>query len=423
MVRHKRIRALGWMSALVASLSAGWVSAAQQIMIQEARIGGDNSFEPAVSAPQMRRLAEVLELNDTQSSLAEEFLREYHRVFREGADAVRERMNEIQEEARATGDFRVFGEKIGPLLETWERDRAQLENEMIDNVRSLLSEEQLERWPLFEREKRRMELLPNSRLGGEDVDVILLTREVSAGDNLAPEIVERLEQYAAELDAALQARQRTIESLEEDWREALGGERERLEDIWNEATRKREAVRDINERYARQISEMLKENADDGDTRGDHLWRLYIERAYPIAFEETRADRMIDGALELESISEDERAMIEGVRSEFEQRLEPLAHRLIMELVKEEKELPPFVQNMRMEGGGGPGRAIGFTMTMGGDEEERYGGLLRERWEASEAAVERLKAVLTPEQIASIHSSEEPGAAQRVMLRGFRFNL
>lgn len=409
-------------AVIAAGLFAGH-GQAQQIMITEARIGGDNSFEPAVSAPQMKRLSHVLSLNETQAALADEFLRDYHSIFREGAEAVRERMSVVQEEARATGDFSVFGEKIGPLLEEWGRERERLERDMIENLRSLLSEEQLESWPIFERERRRMEQLPDSRLGGEDVDVILLTHEVTTGGEFGQDIIERLDQYAIELDAALQARQRTIESLQEDWREALGGERERLEDIWNEATRKREAVRDINERYARQISELLKEGSGEVAAAGESLWRLYIERAYPMAFEDTRADRMIKGALELEALGDDERALVEGVQLELSQRLDAIGHRLIAELVKEEKELPPFAQNVRIEGGGGAGRAIGLTMTMSGDGEEQYGGLLRERWEASEAAVERLKAGLAPEQIAGISSREEPGTAQRMVMRGFRFNL
>jgi hypothetical protein len=398
---------------------------AQQIMIQEARIGsgGDNSFEPSTSTAQMKRLAQVLDLNETQSMLADEFLREYHRLFREKADSVRAEMNEIQEEARATGDFSVFGEKIGPLMEQWGRDRTTLEKEMIDNLRSLLTEEQVERWPLFEREKRRMEMLPDSRLGGENVDVILLTQEVLAEKEIPGEMAEVLEQYAVELDAALQARKRTIDSLQEEWMEALGGERDRMEDIWEEATRKREAVRDVNERVAKLIAEMLRQS-DESSGEGDQLWRLYQERAYPMAFEETRAERMLDGATGLEGLAEDTRSTLEGIRSELERRLDPLAHRLITELVKEEHELPPFVQNIQVEGGGRQGRAIGFTMTMGGGgEDDPTAELLRERWDASEAAVEQIKGLLSPEQVQSLQGREEPAGAQRVMLRGLRFNL
>ncbi len=420
--RRIGLKGFGITAALLTCAIAASVSA-QQVFFQEARFGGPgggNSFEPAISSSQMKRLAQVLQLNETQGTLADEFLRDYQRQFRLGAERVQDEMSEIQDEARATGDFSVMGEEIGPLFQKWGEESEAMEEHLIADLRNLLTEEQNELWPLFERERRRMDMLPNSRLGGEDVDVILLTQEVCAEEGVPAEVAESLEQYALELDAALQARERTIEGLQEEWIEVLGGEREAMQEIWDEATRKREAVRDINERYARSISEMLK--VSDA-TQGEVFWQTWLERAFPMAFEETRGERMADAAADLDGLAEDTLAQVEGVRIDLDLQLAPITHKLIAELVKEEKDLPPFIQNIRVEGGEGGTRGIALTIGGASDGEEPYGGLLKERWEISKAAVDRLETILPPEQWKSIDSQEDASASQGMMLRGLRFNL
>ena len=105
----------------------------------------------------------------------------------------------------------------------------------------------------------------------------LLAVELGIDRSAAPDMNTIFEQYAVEIDAALRSRDRVIEPLQKEFYQALG-DRERAADIWEEATRKRASVRDINRRYVTLIDSMV------GEPAGSDLLTLYEERAYPLAF-------------------------------------------------------------------------------------------------------------------------------------------
>jgi len=377
---------------------------------------GGGTTRPAMNERQFERYARVLGLDETQRIVAGEMLAEYRKKFDEAANEVRERRRELMEKARATGDFGVFREEMPDVNEKWSKASERLERELLDNLRSLLREDQLENWSSFEREKRRAELLPDARLGGEDVDVATLVTEIVGDDETLDEVDRMLDQYAIEVDAALRARKRALEDLQPRWFEAMRSDKEAARKIWDEATAKRAAVRDVNRRYIESIATALDEHS------AARLREEFLRRSYPLAFEETRAEAMLKEANDLDSLSTDQVEALDAIAEEVNVRLESVSRRLIEEIRKAETEPPAFLDNIQIRGGEG---AVALTVVGGrsGDEDEKpYDGLLAERYDYSTSIIERIRTVLTPEQIGRLPdvSRENTGGA---FGRAFRFRL
>jgi hypothetical protein len=380
------------------------------------RMGEDPGFLPSVTQREVDQCVRTLSLDDAQKVVADELYTVYTQEFRTEADATRRALKELEEEVRATGDFRIYGDKIGPLIDEWLRRRDEFENRFFGELQSVLYEHQMEAWPRVERDRRRARLLPNARLGGEDVDLIRLVGDRELTDEVRATVEPLLEQYAIELDSALQQRDAALEPLEKQWAESFG-DRDRLAELWEQATRKRAIVRDVNERSLLAVIGVLPQ------AEGDALRKAYDEAAFPTAFEETRADRLFEILDEYEGLTAEQAATIDTIEAQYLDNRKQLNRRLIAELVKAEKELPPFIRNMQVQPAGGRfGGGQAITVIAATGEDEQYGGLLRERFNLSKTACTSVESVLTAEQrggLPEIDMSDSDAA----FFRGVRFNL
>jgi len=368
-------------------------------------------FRPTVHPAELDRYAEVLSLDDTQTLIAEELLAVYASDFREAAEEVRERIDEIQEEAQSSGNYRLYAQELGPLLEEWGERKNRLEQDLFANLKNLLRDDQLARWETFERERRRHTQLPLARLNGEDVDLIRLVEDFGLEPHVEESLRSLLDRYAQELDLALKQRQDVLPRLEREWREA-SGDREAMTELWQEATRKRVAVRDTNMRYARMIASRL------GGEDEKRFIRQFIREAFPIAYVETGADQMFDAADALDSLADDQRATLEQMRENFETRRDALARELVARISEDQTDIPDFIRNIRPSGSS---RRINVVVSTTA-KEDPYDGLLNQRDALSESFVSQIRSVLTAEQAAQLPEIEKP-RRQRFHDRRFRFNL
>jgi len=384
---------------MVAACIAGVVghARAQAVRLEFAASGEDlphDQFVPVMNESQFKRYADVLLLDEVQRMVAEQMLEQYLFKFRERAEEVRDELREIREEVMVTGDWSALGEDMTPLLEGWNAERDALATELLDRIRSLLRNDQLDRWPIFEREKRRADLMNpgKSRLGGEDVDLIALMSERGIEDAMvAADVAAVLDQYAIEMDSALQSRQRVIESLQKDFYDSFG-DPERAGEIWNEGTSKRVTVRDINQRYVDLIAGLLHE--------GDAAWlrRTYEERAYPLAYEDTRADLMFAEVRKL-GLSDLQIEQIDAFENDFDMRIEPIRRQLIRQIQEDEVKLPAFITNVVKSESGG---RIAFTAIagpgFGGESEDPMAKLLKDRFQLAKGVAAQVQSVLSAEQ-------------------------
>src|SRR6516162_1187346 len=131
-----------------------------------------------------------------------------------------------------------------------------MKKSFLSDLKSLLTREQEARWPIVERELRRLKTIGTGRLAGESLDLNRLTED-ALGEPPTGELGEMLNRYCEEIDHALAAREEFLTAKNKDFSEAETADPQAALKIWNEAQRVRGNVRDINDRYARMIAEKL----------------------------------------------------------------------------------------------------------------------------------------------------------------------
>lgn len=389
---------------------------AQAIRVSASTAGGmmGQDYTPSINRSRFERYAKVLGLEGDLKFIASTLVDQYLAEFREAANESRSRSRDLNEEAMATQDFSVFSREMPKIVEAWTKKREELDARLIDDLRSILSDEQQPRWTIVERERRRHMLLPKGRLSGESIDLIELVEGTRLEDSFTPEQIAELidpvlEQYAIELDSALQTRDRLIEPLQRKFFETLANDRTEAEKIWKDATDRRKVVRDINRKYLQILAATL------GDDLGVRLHDRFMTTAYPNAFGPTRADKYIESAKNSDLLDEEQIQRLEALSMSMESKLDPM-RRQIAKLTDEQDEgLPPWMQMMNIEGGSARG---GMVMTFGGSDQgnDPMRDLLRERFQIVRDVMEQVERTLTDDQRQAIPRPE----AEADMFRNIR---
>lgn len=391
---------------------------AQNVQFVTSRFSGGADFTPAISRPHFERYMSVLGLEGDLKVIASGLLSGYHEQFRAEAGVVREKMNDLREEAAATQDFSVFTREMPEIMEAWTKKSEALEHELLTNVQALLTDEQRALWPTVERERRRHDLLPSGRLSGESVDMIELVARLRASakqqdQTLPDEVNQLLEQYAVEMDSALQTRERLIEPLQQTFFQTLINDRAEGEKIWKDATEKRKVVREVNRRYLA----ILKSTLDEA--HGETLEALYMEQAYPAAHAPTKAEKFLSQALELDSLAPDQASTLTAFQQSLKSRLAPIRRDIVKYTDEQDEKLPPMFQNMQISGDG-PRRGVALTFAggAGGDEDNPLQEALRERYRASKDVLDQAEKVLTEQQREAMPEIEAESDMMRTLRIG-----
>lgn len=258
--------------------------------------GVAQAMEPEFFTRDLLIFIEGLDLDETQSVIAEAIFDDYEQQFDLGKAQMEMEIEELTDELKAmrdTADQDKILELVVSPIQSWMVRREELNDRLIENVRIILVPEQQALWTEFNRRLYREKRMDDGRFSGERVDLFVIARDVGVerGDESLETV---LLNYDIELDQALRARQRLIEGPKNDLLSALQNRTADPNfdmDNKKKAIKKRVAVRDINDRYREEIRlvlpEMLSTQFQDEALR----------RAYPKIFRKTNAERVFDDAL------------------------------------------------------------------------------------------------------------------------------
>jgi len=309
--------------------------------------GFGGGLESTLDSTQLERFAELLEMDEDQRLVAEDFLASY---LTEHSQLVEERetlTENAREEFRETRDRSVW-RSVGEQMEKIGNEAETLEKRFLTDLQLLLTETQAERWPVVEREHRRTSTISRGFLSGETVDLVDIVRTVAA-EYESEELTQTIESYASDLDRVLVKRN-------EVYREGMGRVRELFEardfEAINEAFEDaREAglrVRDINRRYARQLEPLVPE-----ESRASFEQEVN-ERSFPRVYRRSYAGRVFSTVDEMDDISADQRERIASIRETYNRQAESVNTRWSKAIEKNELEgdMRSMFRGRRGRGGG-----------------------------------------------------------------------
>ena len=178
------------------------------------------AFRPDYLKRDMTLFVDYLALEEWQQPTVESLLSDYTSDFMVGVDGLRDQMKGMKDQILSAGEQGAIAVIMKPISE-WSSEKARLKQRFIDNLRSVLSEEQQARWPQLERAMRREKELPQGVLSGESVDLRQISRDTEVPPDLMLAAKEALEQYEVALDFALVARSSQMAASQEKIKDAL----------------------------------------------------------------------------------------------------------------------------------------------------------------------------------------------------------
>lgn len=285
-------------------------------------------FAPTLSKGDLDVFVRVLKLKETETQAMHELYEGYAETIRRESTRVRETVYDAMDES----EMFVDPGKLGPAykaMEDWRKQAETLKRTFVDDLKTLLTKEQEQRWPIVERELRRMKLV-GGRLTGEGLDVVRMVNGLKI-ESLSTPAEESLETYSQELDRLLLQREKFIEEHSPKFGELMDSDPKAAEQLFRDCVRIRIAIRDLNERTARSIAAELPPDASAKLL--DQLAKEIGSRASI----KSRAESLLKEAKELEGLTPKQMLDLDELSDWYTARLDPWKHRLASAIREDEE--------------------------------------------------------------------------------------
>jgi hypothetical protein len=386
--------AIAGVLGLAAALAAG----------QNLSIGMSDPYEqfsPELEQRDITLFTRVLQLSPAEAQAVQALYDGYYNGLREKARELSEKTEAALEEAQTLGDQA----RARLPRDDYEATTKRMTTEFLQELQSMLTAQQAGRWPVAEREMRRRKRIGSGQYPGENVDVVRLVEDVAAEAVHREQIAALLEQYAAQLDAAMQTRDSFVESNGQRFMELIETDPGAAERMFAESQRNRLSVRDINRQYVAQIATLLP------DAERVALQKAMFKQTYGFACEPSRSERFILAAPKIAGLRDDVRTQIEAIVAGYEPRRDALLRRACEEEEKVRLAAKPHALAVKM----------GLRPLY--EDQERFNGrpavdpdhplqqAKRERLEHDRATRKRIESLLTVEQRESIPNDVRGSAA------------
>ena len=326
------------------------------------------------------------------------------RYFRERMEKVTE---EIMAERKANGqdaEMRATMQVMFDGMTQWLATKKRMKAAVVDGIQATLTQEQGARWPAFERFLRREKTMDDAILSGEGTNLLLALDEAQLPQASLDAARKVLDEYELALDAALKSREDTLDATEPQMLKAIvsANDREAMAAVDRQLSARRQ-VRDVNDTFVERISATMPA----GD--GAKFTNAAMAQSYRRVYREDQATRAFVAALAMEGLDPTVATGLAEMQATYAQELAQWNSRLIAAIRKEEpvqrrSEIERVVGMMSGTRGMmfGPG---GF----GNDGPNPVNDMFDQRAEYINATVERIKSMLTPEQIAALPRGREMG--------------
>jgi hypothetical protein len=351
-----------------------------------------STFAPDLSRADLEVFARVLGLSDAERLAMLDLYAAYGSTLAAEGREVRAFCAEIIERAEVVQDQRLLA-PARERSEKWKKRTEQLKATFLDDLRVLLTRDQESRWPILERELRRLKRVSAGRLPGEDVDLIRTLGDARSSGEPSPALAEVLERYSNDLDRAIVARDKLIEESGDAFSALIKEDAQGAMELFDRARRLRTAVRDVNVRYARLIAAELAPEAAAAFSEN------VFAASYPELVKPTRGERYIRAVGELQLPGEQAGAMAPVIAA-YDAEVRRLREELAMQVWElAHARLPDSLAEAI--GQGHEGERRGFS-AYGAGEDHPLTALRMKRFELDRSTQSKVDAILTAEQRSSL---------------------
>ncbi|CAE7273085.1 xpsE, partial [Symbiodinium necroappetens] len=349
-----------------------------------------------VTEPEFETYLDILQLDDATASVAKDMYEGFRTEVAELNANFRQEMSDLVAEIQKTGDHSAFIEKMGPLRKARNSGLESLRDTFLGDLKLLLSEEQIARWPLIDQSRRRTRIQSDLNVHGANVDLIALTN--STLDNVPGTVSEKLDTYARNLDRMLLDYVETRDKQREGLQFRMDIDEEQQEKMRDLSDKLREIsidIRSLNDRTLRLVTTEL--NAEESE----ELTNAFKLAAFPQVYTPSYTDNALESALRMGSLDDTQRDQIRSLAGAHSRTAGNLNTRW-ERAVRESQEEPG--SGMFFSGPGGEAIEIVVEMDIEGEEREPSDveKAIAARTEHDEKTLARLRELLNETQLAEL---------------------
>lgn len=277
--------------------------------------GGGDMFGPPVSTRDLDTYTKILGLTPEQIETAKALVDGATTEYQPIAKSVRDKMEAVRQEFRETQDPTVWT-SVGTKMAEVRAQRKKIEDSFNNDLKAILTPEQVAKWPAAERAQRRSKTLGRGLMSGERVDLFRLVERAELTPEQAAALRETLDQYELELDRELIRRNEVFEKAMEQgagMAQAFmnGGDTTKAQEMFDKGREAAKGVRDVNRKYARNIEGLLPE-----DKRAKFAEEFKRE-SFPMIYRPSFASRVLDTAEKMTDLDENQKAGLAVIRESF----------------------------------------------------------------------------------------------------------
>ena len=310
--------------------------------------------------------------------------------FRDQMDKMSQQIAAERETSGEAAQTRNIVGEMNLLSEKWRKERGVLDRQIMEEIKSSLKADQAAKWESFERFMRREKLLGRGRLSGENVNLFAVLDEAGLSKEQITSAASILDEYELRLDEALKKRSDFLGQNEGKVMTAIqNSDAKSLEELASKGVDLRNAVRNVNEQYRTTIAGVLPPE------EAKRFTQAALASGFARVYRPTRAERAFEKALSLADLSPDTLAAISEMQIAMMTELVGMNEK-IAQTIRKAEPVRLKEEAVRSAGllNGGASRMFGRNDPDIADE------MLSKRGDMTDKYVERLKALLTAEQIA-----------------------
>lgn len=331
--------------------------------------------------------ARILKFDDDQKLAASAMHDAYRQSLREANEAHMRAIRAMREDAdEGPEQF----EKMEAVEDQHGERLAQVEKKFFQDLKTLATEDQAARWGDVERCRRReVGLAGGMSVAGAGTDLVSIVDRLGLGEDQRGALAETLGRYEKDLDGMLLERQTLM-----DGRPRLTGQFDAtviqsLRDFGKQDRAIGFRVRDLTDQTAAKIATLLPEEKRES-------WDEQVKRSqHPRVYRTWPTEQMMGAALAMKDLGDAQRADVGQLWQKYRGEAGALGEKWVRAIREEDED----------EGRGGTFALGGGTMIrMGtdGGPESKTKPIAKERRELDEQFLEKLKAILTKEQVAKL---------------------
>jgi len=385
------------------------------------RMGGPGGL--GVDQKEVDHIVDHFGLTEDQTGIIQSMFEGYSAAFQESSRVFVEEMRNMRDEMGPEGDWLSMMPKLTQLREDQQLESQALNEGFYEDVKTILTEEQMDQWPRYEQDHRRRANLgrrgswgrSGRTLPGENIDLINLIDTLELPEEELDVIQPTLDQYVEEMDRALIERETVVETANQRFMGMAGriaGDERSVDPDDIEKTMKKTdvvhaAVLEVNTRHLSMITGMLSPESSD------KLGYEFQKRSYPRLYRETLADRYIERVNRLEDLIPEQIELIEQIQADYDERVADMNQ----QLAEYEKQRDAERQERRREGmrmmmtddgeQRSPEEMRAMFEEMRRQDEERPDQQLRDdKRDLVQRTVDSIFDILTPEQQAEVPKPE-----------------